>query len=129
MRTLIEISLIRIIAAKLGLDHYVVRLLWTDGIFRWYQFVEKTPQGIIWSDRLKIDGTWEILDTRTSPADLAAAIERLRATQNWNGYSLLSANCEQFARYIVQGQEISTQVRGALFAVGCAAAVAFLASR
>jgi hypothetical protein len=128
MATLIDACLMKIVAAKAGLDHYVIRLTLTDGFHVWYRVFEKTQEGIKWHDADSDDDSWEVVSCADS-RNLAPVLERLRAAQTNHGYDLFLANCEQFGRYVIEGRSYSTQVRSGVFIGGIIAATAFFVTR
>ena len=128
MANLIDACLMKIVAAKAGLDHYLIRLTLTDGVHVWYRIFEKTQEGVKWHDAQSDEDSWEIVSCADS-RNLGPVLERLRAAETKHGYDLLFANCEQFGRYVIEGRSHSTQVSGGLFIGGIIAATTFFITR
>ncbi len=63
---------------------------------------------------------WHVLERTT---DLEAAVNRLERVTG-RGFRLLAWNCEHFARFVVSGRPMSTQVQLVGLATGVACAVA-----
>lgn len=61
-------------------------------------------------DWLKDTGNWNIVG-EVKPEFLGQAIGRIKVAFKDPNYDLFCNNCEQFARFIVQGEKYSTQLR------------------
>jgi len=61
-------------------------------------------------------GIWDIIG-QVDYCYLGVAIARLKAAIKNSDYDLFFNNCEQFARYIAEGEHYSTQLRWAGVAV------------
>ena len=128
MPALIDACSMKIVAAKAGVDHYLVRLTLTDGFRSWYRIFEKTQEGIKWYETDWYDDSWEIVSC-ANPRNLGPVAARLQKAETKHGYDLFFANCEQFARYVIEGKSYSTQVRSGLFIGGILAATAYFVTR
>lgn len=64
-------------------------------------------------------GSWSLLGQVHSQF-VPLALERLRVALQSPSYNLLTNNCEQFARFVTEGEKYSTQVRMGVFLLGIA---------
>lgn len=120
MFNVIEACLIRTLASKGGVDHYLVRLTLCDllGYYSFYRIFEKTQKGMQWRNEYANNPAWEVL-TRITDGRITGVLARLTIAQNWTNYHLPQSNCEHFARYVIGGVDRSSQViNGAFLAFG-----------
>jgi len=81
--------------------------------------IHQTPPQIK-MEWLQDTGTWDV-HAQVAPEHEGAAIARLKEALKRPDYDLFGNNCEHFARYVVTGERISTQVRAAAFVASLAA--------
>lgn len=106
--------LIRQKSVKLGVDHYAILDVGgtlSIGGNRYQQPViihQRPPQ--IQIEFFPESGSWQILG-KVREDLLDEAILRINQALQFADYNLFSNNCEQFARYIAEGQRYSTQLQ------------------
>jgi len=71
-----------------------------------------------------VTGTWNIVQ-QVPPNLVPEALERAAIAFRDPNYDLFANNCEQFARFISEGQKTSTQLRGFVVAGTIVAAIWF----
>ncbi len=100
---------------KGGIEHYGVldigNVLRFPGVSTIRPIVIHQTPPQVRPDLLENTGQWQILG-QVTPEHLNAAIERCYMALNDPHYDLFENNCEQFARYIIEGQKYSTQLIG-----------------
>jgi hypothetical protein len=109
------------------IEHYGVLIigapLWSFGIYSYEPVIlHRTDVGVLaaWANQT---GTWGIVGQ--VPQQLVpSAVARFSEALQKSDYNLFTNNCEQFARYVTEGQEHSTQV-GAAVIVGALAIMAW----
>lgn len=120
----IQAYLIKRPMAKLGLDHYAALIVKDYAYGRRESFlIEKTPEGIMHGPFNNNTG-WQTVSKADEQAQ-THLIERLQSVVANAPYDVLVDNCEQFARYIVEGAAYSTQARAAGLLAGVAVVASF----
>lgn len=111
------------------LDHYAVldagnilRLAPED--FPFPLIYDLSPEGIQWRPLYEGE-TWEVL-LEVHPQNYPAAIQRAQEAIQQPEYHVAANNCEQFSRYITEGEKYSTQVQNVTVAITSVAFIGFL---
>ena len=121
-------SMKKVVPEKGNIEHYIVRLTLTDWIRTWYLIFEKTQTSIQWQETFYDDDSWQTVSC-ADRRDLQSVLARLQRAQTKPGYDPLLANCEQFARFVVEGESYSTQVRAGMLIAGIVFATTLIIAR
>lgn len=102
--------------AKVGIDHYgildVGNIIGHPQVDEFHPTVIHQTPPKVKMDWLEDTGNWEILG-KVHPMHLHQAIQRVRIALRNQDYDFFSNNCEQFARFIAEGESYCTQLQAA----------------
>lgn len=106
--------LIRQPSGKFGVDHYgildVGNVLNQRTVIGDHPVVIHQTPPRVRMDWLQNTGTW-VIEGHVEPGQLQPAIARVSIALQNQEYDFFSNNCEQFARFIVEGNKYSTQLQ------------------